>query len=206
MRIGILGGTFNPIHNAHLDIARAALDQLRLDRIIFIPARTPPHKRTDLTLAPPEHRLRMVELAVANIPGAEVSDIELQREGPSYTYDTVTALKERFGPETEFFFILGSDQVLELPTWRRVTDLVRICRFIPIERPGFPLAALDSLVGRLPDDVIHSLQTTRLKLPPSTTSATEIRRRLAAGEDVSALLPKPVIDYIGKHHLYRNPI
>ena len=203
MRIGILGGTFNPVHNTHLAIARAALAQFHLDRLLFIPAKTPPHKRSHLAIVPAEHRLAMVALAVASIPGAEASDLELNRPGPSYTIDTVAALKARFGPEAEIFFILGSDQALDLPTWHRAPDLVRACRFVTVERPGCPLSSLDSLAGRLPDDVILSLKTNTLNLAPSTISSTAIRRRLAVGEDVSAMVPATVLDYIRQHNLYQ---
>jgi nicotinate-nucleotide adenylyltransferase len=204
MRIGVIGGTFNPIHNTHLDIARATRDQFSLDRVIFVPARTPPHKLTDLTLVSPEHRLRMVQLAVALVPGAEVSNLEILRQGPSYTLDTLAALKQRFGPKVELFFILGTDQALELPSWYRAAELVRLCRLVCVERPRYPLKSLDKLAGLLPDDVLRSLRADVLVTPPSTTSATEIRRRIAAGEDAGDLLPQPVLQYIIEHGLYRG--
>ena len=203
MRIGILGGTFNPIHNTHLDIARAACDRFRLDLLLFIPAKTPPHKRADLDLAPAKDRLAMVALAIASIKSAEVSDLELNRPGPSFTFDTLVALRIRFGPEAEFFFILGSDQLLELPTWRRAAELVRLCRFVSVERPGHSLKSLDALAGKLPEDVLRSLRDDALEMPASTISATDIRRRLAAGEDVSSMVPESVLDYIRQHKLYQ---
>ena len=199
MRIGVLGGTFNPIHNTHLDLARAARDQFRLDRLIFVPAKTPPHKRNHESLVAPDHRLRMVELALASLPFAQVSDIELNRTGPSYTFDSLTALRQLVGPDAELFFILGSDQLLELPTWHRAPELVRLCRFLTVERPGFPLTSLAPLRARLPE-----LRTDPLDFTPSTVSSTDIRRKLLAGEDVSALVPASVLDYIRRHSLYSN--
>lgn len=203
MRIGILGGTFNPIHNTHLTIARSAREQLALDRVLFVPAKTPPHKLAQTTLAPPERRLRMVELAIAGIDGFEVSDVELRRHGPSYTVDTLTRLKQDLGPDTELFFIVGSDQVLELATWHRADKLVQLCQLVAVERPGFPLADLERLADRLPEALINSLRTHVLHLPTSDVSATDIRKRLAAGQDVTGLLPKPVLGYINEHGLYR---
>ena len=147
MRIGILGGTFNPIHNTHLEIARSAREQLQLERVIFIPARTPPHKQADATIVAAHHRVRMVELATTDFDAFEVSDIEIRREGPSYTVDTVAELKEQLGPEAEIFFLMGADQVLELPAWHRVEELVKLCRLVPVERPGYPLEDIEGLAG-----------------------------------------------------------
>ena len=203
MRIGILGGTFNPIHNTHLAIAQAARDQLNLDRVIFIPAKTPPHKPVERALAPAEHRLRMVELAVAHLDAFEVSDLELKREGPSYTVDTLNALRRDLGPGTEIFFIVGTDQVMELPTWHRAQDVTKLCRLVPVERPGFPLKDIDALAANFSEDVVESLRANVLRLTPSDVSATTIRQRLAQGEDVTAFLPPEVLTYIRKHDLYR---
>ncbi len=207
MRIGILGGTFNPIHNTHLEIARSAQEQLQLERVIFIPARTPPHKQADATLVAAHHRVRMVELAVADFDAFEdfeVSDIEISREGPSYTVDTVVELKEQLGPEAEIFFLMGTDQVLELSTWHQVERIAEMCHLVPVERPGFPLSDLERIADRLPENVMASLRTDVLKMKPSELSASNIREALASGRDVSGLIPKPVLRYIRQHHLYRK--
>lgn len=203
MRIGILGGTFNPIHNTHLEIARSAREQLRLDRVIFIPARTPPHKRADATIVAADHRVRMVELAVADIEDFEVSDVEIRREGPSYTVDTVAELKEQLGSEAEIFLIIGTDQVLELPTWRQVERIAEMCHLVPVERPWFPLSDLEKIADRLPENIIASLRANVLKTEPSELSASNIRKALASGEDVSGFIPATVLDYIRQHRLYR---
>lgn len=204
MRIGILGGTFNPIHRVHLDIARAALDQLKLDRVIFVPAAIPPHKRDKTDIVGPEHRLRMTELAVADLPGAEVSDIEIRRQGPSYTVDTLRAFKEAFGPESRLFFIMGADQVMELPTWHEVEAIARLCQIVPVARPGYDLENLQALRGRLSDQLVHSLGENVLSFQPRDVSSTEIRRRLRRGQTVSGELPPQVENYIRRHQLYRD--
>ena len=202
MRIGILGGTFNPVHNTHLTIARSAREQFTLDRVIFVPAKLPPHKLAETTLAPPEHRLRMVELAIDGIDGFEVSDVELEREGPSYTVDTVARLKQDLDPGAELFFIVGSDQVLELATWYRADKLVQLCQLVAVERPGFPMADLEGLAEGLPAPLVDSLRAHVLDISPSVVSATDIRSRLASGADVTHLVPASVLEHIRGHHLY----
>ena len=203
MRIGILGGTFNPIHRVHLEIARAAMKQFRLDRVLFVPAAMPPHKQGKCDIAQATHRLRMAELATAGTPEFEVCDIELRRRGPSYSVDTVRELKERFGPETEFFFIMGSDQVLELPTWRDVESLAGLCALVAVRRAGFELGKLEGVRGRLPEGVLAKLRGNVLDFAPREVSSTEVRRRVRAQESLDEIIPEAVERYIRENKLYQ---
>ena len=202
MREGILGGSFDPIHNAHLMVAREARRRLALDRVLFVPARVPPHKRAAAVSAP-EHRLAMVTLAIANEPGFEVSDAEIRREGPSYSIDTVTDELARLGAGAEIFFLVGADQALELDTWRRIDDLARICTLVPVARPGFRLDDLDGLSRTLPAALVARLKLSALDIPPMNVSSTRIRARIRDGRSIAELVPLAVADYIREHKLYR---
>ena len=203
MREGILGGSFDPIHNGHLYVAGECLRRLALDRVLLMPARVPPHKR-NVPLADARHRLEMVKLAVADTPKLEVSDAELNRTGPSYTVDTVSAELERLGEDAEVFFLMGADQALELDTWHNVRELARMCTLVPIARADFPLERLDGLKAKLPEEVVERLKSAALDIPPVAVSSTEVRRRVRRGEDVSELVPAAVERYIRLHGLYRD--
>ncbi len=149
-KLGILGGSFNPIHLGHLVLAETAREALGLDRVIFIPAKLPPHKRA-APLAAGADRLAMVRLAVAGNPAFSASDIELRRPGVSYTVDTVRALREKLGAGAQIYFLIGMDTVAELTAWREVARLARLCEFVPLSRPGHAnpnAAALERAVGR----------------------------------------------------------
>ena len=134
-KLGILGGSFNPIHLGHLVLAETAREALGLERVIFIPAKLPPHKRA-AALADGADRLAMVRLAVAGNPALAASDIELRRPGVSYSVDTVRALRQKLGAGTEIYFLIGMDTVAELTAWREVARLARLCKFVPLSRPG----------------------------------------------------------------------
>ena len=136
MRVGLLGGSFNPPHRGHVAIALAVRDAMELDEVLLIPASRPPHKPSNRDMASPQDRLTMAERAAADREGLGVSDIELRRQGPSYTIDTIAALKaER--PEATFFWIIGADTIGELPTWKRAEELVREVAFVAVNRPGY---------------------------------------------------------------------
>ncbi len=202
MREGILGGSFDPIHNAHLHVAREAMKRLSLDRVLFMPASRPPHKK-DRALTPGDARLAMVKLAIAGASGFDVSDAELRREGPSYTIDTVSVELSRLGQGWEIFFLVGADQALELDTWYRIGTLVTVCTLVPMTRPGFRLADLDRLSERLPLDVVRRIQASALEIPPMDVSSTEVRRRVKEGKSIDGLVPAAVADYIRERGLYR---
>ena len=223
LKVGLLGGSFNPIHNGHLAIAQHVQERLQLSRVLFIPTGDPPHKR-DGTLAPANVRLEMVRLAIADNPLFTVSDIELQRTGKSYSIDTIRALQQQYGPSTELFFIIGLDAFLDFPTWREPKELLRICHFVIVPRPGQSFRALAgmSLLPTLDPDGLTGLDTgalnrldiaipsasgvTCLAFPPYPTSASEIRRRVRNGLPLANMLPPLVESYILRHSLYQEDL
>ena len=203
MREGILGGSFDPIHNGHLHIAVECRRRLALDRVLFIPARVPPHKQ-DVTLTDAKHRLEMVRRAIVGDPTFAVSDVEIRRTGPSYTVDTVAAELERLGEGAEVFFLMGADQACELHTWHNVEKLARLCTLVPVPRTGSTLDNLDALRANLPDEVVTRMKAAALDVPPVDVSSTDVRRRVRDGEDVSDLVPPAVAAYIREQGLYRD--
>ena len=198
-RVGIMGGTFDPIHNAHLMIAEAVREAFGLDRVLFIPAAHPPHKRGH-KLAPAYHRLMMVQLAVSSNLWFHVSRQELERSGPSYSLLTLQELHAQYGEETEFYFITGSDTINELHTWYHTDELLQSCHFVGTTRPGVPAdtTELERRFGQLARDKIHELVVPRLEI-----SSTDIRQRLQMGRSIRYLVPQAVEDYIIKEGLYR---
>jgi nicotinate-nucleotide adenylyltransferase len=221
LKVGLLGGSFNPIHNGHLTIARHVHERMQLSQVLFIPTGDPPHKR-DGSLAQANVRLEMVRLAIAGNPLFTVSDIEMQRKGKSYSIDTIRALQDHYGPSTELFFIIGLDAFLDFPTWREPTELLRICHFVVVPRPGQSFQALAgmSLLPTLNPDGLTGLDTgalnrldiasppdpgvTCLAFPPCPTSASEIRRRVRNKLPVVNMLPPLVQSYILRHSLYQE--
>lgn len=197
MRIGLVGGSFNPIHRGHLAIARSARTSLGLDRVVLVPSARPPHK-LDTTLAPAEDRLAMARLAAQTEPAFEVSGIELDRTGPSYTIDTVRSFLEK-DPGAEVHFIIGADSVPELRTWRDARALLHLARFAVAARPGCDLAKdLDDLEREF------GVRLPVIPIEPDPISATEIRARVREGRAVDGLVPDAVRDYIAAKSLYRE--
>ena len=209
MSLGVLGGTFNPIHLAHLRVAEEVREALGLERVLFVPSADPPHKAAGLTAA--HHRLEMTQLATVSNPCFEVADVELRRSGPSYTVDTLRELAALHSGR-RLWFILGSDTFEELDSWHRPELLFDCASFAVVQRPGHggqPLAAL--LSPRLarnfrptPLGLEHESGQEVRSVPvlPLAISATDIRRRIARGASVRYLVPDPVIDYIEKNRLY----
>ena len=203
-RIGMLGGTFDPIHTGHLALARVALDQLGLERILFVPAGRPPHKRgRQITSA--ADRLAMVELAIAGEPRFAVSSIEIERPGPSYTADTAEALLAEPGhddPPIKLTVILSAESFADLPSWHEPAKLLRLARIAVAPRTGHPPPTPAWLAQRLPGftDRIDVLEGPHLDV-----SASDIRSRVAAGISIEGLVAPTVADYIEAHHLYREP-
>ncbi len=195
-RIGIMGGTFDPIHYGHLVTAEAARHRFGLERVIFVPSGRPPHK-LERRLTPPSERLLMTLLATVNNRNFIVSDCEVQSEQISYTYDTVRGFHQELGDEAELFFITGADAVLEIMQWRRIEELADFCQFIAATRPGYHLDSFH-LSPKLAQN-IHFME-----VPALAISSSDIRRRVAAGEPVKYLLPEPVEMYIAKHGLYKE--
>jgi nicotinate-nucleotide adenylyltransferase len=196
MRLGLMGGTFDPVHIGHLVIAEEARFEFALDRVVWLPAGDPPHK--DATVTPAEHRYAMVVLATAEHPSFEVSRFELEREGPSYTLNTILHFRET-EPEAELFFITGADAILEILTWHRHEEVVQSCEFIAVTRPGYDLSRL---TGVLPPEYMARIHT--IEAPGIDVSSTSVRRRVCADEPIRYLVPDAVHAYIAKQGLYRR--
>jgi len=202
MRLGIFGGTFNPIHLAHATVAREAFRQLSLDRLLLAPSAQPPHKVVD-RLAPGEHRLHMAELVAAGEPGWEVSDVEIRRGGRSYTIDTVRTVVAEHGLRDKPFFLIGGDMLQDLATWRDVGQLVDLCLFAVVARPHTSLQPPPSLIEAIGADGARDICGRRVNAALMHISSTAVRARVARGEPIDDLVPKAVADYIAEHGLYR---
>ena len=201
-RVGLLGGTFDPIHVGHLMMAEAVRSEYGLEKVIFIPAAVPPHK-LDRHIAPAEDRYQMALLATAANPDFEVSDIELKRPGPSYSIDTVRAFLEKYGEDTDFFFIIGADVIHDIGTWNRIEKLLEICEFVTAQRPGCEPDDKDirARFGELGEKHIHTLET-----PEFEISSTDIRDRLRKGHSIRYIVPPEVEAYIYQKGLYKDEL
>ncbi len=196
-KIGVLGGTFDPVHYGHLAIAEEARVRLELDTVLLVPARLQPLRQNQHTTTP-EHRAAMLERAIVDNAAFTLSRIEYERPGPSYTVDTMAALRERCPRGSELFFILGVDALAELPHWREPERLITMCRLVVFERPGcnFDPRNLFLQLPLLRDRTIF-LEGPRLEI-----SSTELRRRVRSGLPIRYLVPDPVAEYIRSHRLY----
>ena len=198
MDIGVMGGTFDPIHQGHVMVAEETKERLRLTEVLFVPSGQPWLKEGDPILAA-EHRLQMVRLAIAARPYFKLSTIEIDRAGPSYTVDTLAELRAKLSAGNELFFILGWDSLAQLPQWREPSRLITMCRLVAVPRPGYSLPDLDSLEAAIPG---LSRRLVLLDEPEADISATEIRNRVAQGLSIGHLVPEPVEEYIRQHKLY----
>jgi nicotinate-nucleotide adenylyltransferase len=195
MRIGLMGGTFDPVHYGHLVIAEVARVKFSLDRVIWLPAGDPPHKKA-YAVSGQEYRYAMVVLATASNEHFEVSRWEIERPTPSYSIETLEHFRE-IGPGDELFFITGADAILEILTWRRHEDVIRACQFIAVTRPGYDLGRLK---GQLPADYLERIHL--LTAPGVDISSTAIRKRVRSGEPIRYLVPEAVECYLRKARLY----
>ena len=188
-RIGILGGTFNPIHIGHLTIAEMVYEQLKLDKVIFVPANLPPHKSSK-NVAATKDRYHMIRLAVRGNPHFEVLDYEIKKGGKSYSIETVNYLRECYPKRTKFFFIIGSDLLPTLCTWKRIQDILKIVSFVSVNRPGFK-------------EKKSKIKVKSITLPGLQTSSSYVRQRITFGKTVKYLVPENVLKYIKQKKLYR---
>ena len=203
-RVVLFGGTFDPVHHGHLIVARAVAEHCGYARITLVPSASPPHK--DDAVAPSADRLAMLRLAVAAEGLFDVSDIELCREGPSYTVDTVAAFRQRLGDRAELHLLIGADMLADLPNWRRAAELVGLARIVVAVRPGGPGRMEDAacqLRRHFPSEVVEGLLASVLPTPLIDISSTAVRRRVAAGRSIRFLVPESVREYIERRGLYR---
>jgi nicotinate-nucleotide adenylyltransferase len=198
MKIGVLGGTFDPVHLGHLMIAEEVRASQGLSEVILVPAGQPLLKPAH-PIAPAEHRLQMLRLAVVDRPYLRVSAMEIERPGPSYTVDTIAEMQGRMGGANELFFILGWDSLAQLPEWREPLRIIGMCRLVAIPRPGYQCPSLEALEERIPG---ISQRVVLLEEPHIDISASDIRERAAKGLSLRQLVPEPVADYIRQHKLY----
>jgi nicotinate-nucleotide adenylyltransferase len=200
-RLGILGGTFNPPHLGHLLIAQEAYEQLGLDEVRFVPAAVPPHKEVPVDPGA-SARLAMVEAAIAGDDRFAADDLEIRRGGPSYTVDTLRALHATY-PGSELTFIVGGDMAASLPTWREPAEVVAAARLAVAEREGARRTDILERLATIPGAV---QRVDFFDLPRIDVSSSLVRRRVAAGQPITYLVPDPVAAYIAQHGLYRSPV
>jgi nicotinate-nucleotide adenylyltransferase len=200
-RIGILGGTFNPVHNGHLLIARQALKRCRLDRIIFIPVALPPHK-SSAALAPASSRMAMLRLALRGKKKFSLSGLEIARGGRSYTFRTVRDLRQRF-PRAELHLIIGADNLKEIASWKRIGELVRLARFIVVTRPGYSLRLIKGESAVWAGRIILPGAGNLLKLTIPVSSSS-VRDRARRGLGLGGFVPPAVARYIDRKGIYRS--
>ena len=198
MNIGVLGGTFDPVHIGHLVLAEEVRTRLNLTEILFVPAGQP-WLKVDSPISPAEHRVEMVRLAIADKPYFKLSTMEIERAGPTYTVDTIAELKAQLGIGDELFFILGWDNLAKLPQWRQPSRLITMCHLVAVPRPDYPLPDLKALEASIPG---LSQRVTLMDKPEIDISASAIRDRVAQGLSIRHLIPEPVERYIKEHKLY----
>jgi nicotinate-nucleotide adenylyltransferase len=201
-KLGILGGTFNPVHHGHLILAQDALEHFGLDRVLLIPCAQPPHKRPE-QLAPETHRVAMLRVAIGDDPRFEVSTLELERQGPSYTIETIKALHTEL-TDAKLHFIIGTDSLLELYQWYMIGQLLELCEFVTMLRPGFPVEHLTEERLNLPARWGGRLLANLFPGHAADISSTDIRQRVAAGRSIRYLVPAAVARYIATEGLYRE--
>ncbi len=204
-QVGVLGGTFDPIHMGHLIIAQEVVAALHLDMLYFLPAGDPPHKHDHL-ITPAQHRQRMVELAIAGNPSFAISLVDLERAGPSYTVDTLRLLREQWGPATSIAFVIGWDMLDDLLTWRDPAGVVgQADKLVAVHRPGYQLDPhyLLSLEAAVPG---IKQRLTPLEVPQIAISSSDLRQRVATHRPIRYQVPEAVDAYIQAHGLYREVV
>ncbi len=199
MKVGVLGGTFDPVHRGHIAMAEEAKASLGLDEMLLIPAGHPMSKTT-YRITPAQHRLEMLRLAAADKPHLKVSTMELERPGPTYTIDTLIELKKRYGDKADIYFILGWDSLSQLAEWHEPGRIIGMCHLVAVPRPGFPKPSLEELEKELPG---ISGKVIFMDKPQMDICASGIRDTVAGGKAIDTLVPGPVAKYIKKNQLYK---
>ena len=200
MRVGVLGGTFDPIHIGHLIAAEEVRCDLALDTVLFVPAGQPPHKSpTAVTAA--SHRVHMVELAIASNPSFQLSRVDLERPGRSYTVEMLRLLREQFGAAAEIYFIIGMDSLSELTSWRDPLGIISLCRLAVVNRSPYPQVELSTLEAELPG---ISDRVEMVRIPGIDIASSDLQARVARGHTVRYQVPEAVERYIFDNGLYRT--
>ena len=201
-RVGLMGGTFDPVHQGHLVTAEAVRNIFQLDKVVFVPSGQPPHK-TEKKITPKEKRLLMTELATVTNPFFAVSPVELNRAGYSYSADTVSFFRSHMDPDSELFFITGADAIMEILTWKRLDGLFAGCTLVAATRPGFQPKVMAEWLGKqLKPEYLEKVVT--VEVPAMAISSTDIRNRVAMGRSIKYLVPETVEQYIYKQGLYAD--
>ncbi|MDG4827633.1 nicotinate-nucleotide adenylyltransferase [Asanoa sp. WMMD1127] len=191
-RVGIMGGTFDPIHHGHLVAASEVADIFALDEVVFVPTGEP-WQKDSREVSPAEDRYLMTVIATASNPRFHVSRVDIDRQGPTYTVDTLRDIRSMYGPKTQLFFITGADALDRILSWKDTDQMFELAHFVAVTRPGFTLSD-----DHLPDDAVSMIE-----VPAMAISSTDCRSRVAAGKPVWYLVPDGVVQYIAKRHLYR---
>ncbi|MEA1958446.1 MAG: nicotinate-nucleotide adenylyltransferase [Chloroflexota bacterium] len=202
MKVGVIGGTFDPIHNGHIGIAKVARRELGLSRVLFVPANKPWLKGLR-DIAPGHHRIAMIDLAISLFPYFDVSYVDMEREGPSYTVDTLTDLSREFAVSAELYFIIGMDAMANLPQWKEPGRVIEMCRLVVARRPGSQALDIDEMERRLSG---ISRRVIIIDNDLFDINSTDIRKRVASGLRIDGLVPDAVARYIAEHGLYKKEV
>lgn len=197
----LFGGSFDPIHIGHVEVARASLEKLNAEKVVFIPAKRSPHKHDDPG-ASAQDRIEMVTLAIENEKVFRVSPCEVTRAEPSYTLDTLKLFRQEYPPETDICFLIGADTIIDLHRWYKVEELMNLCRLCTMYRGGLNRPDFSILKGVFPPERIAQLQNDIIETPLYDISSTEIRKRLAQGQSADKFLDPKVANYIRQNELY----
>lgn len=201
MRLGIFGGSFNPVHYGHLLLAECCREQCHLDEVWFVPAATPPHK-PHLPLADEQHRLIMLEKATQGNPAFRVNDLELRRSGISYTFETLQDLKQAY-PDVELFFLMGADSLKDLPQWREPATICQLAIPVVVRRPNAPPLDWSPLATLVSAERMSEIEQCTVEMPLTQFSSTDLRRRAARGQSLRYRTPDAVIEYMRQFQLYQ---
>ncbi|MDD5659790.1 MAG: nicotinate-nucleotide adenylyltransferase [Actinomycetota bacterium] len=203
LKIGIMGGTFNPVHHGHLVTAGEALNQFRLDKVIFVPSGDPPHKNSREEIIS-EHRYLMTVIATSSNKNFFISRIEIDRKGKSYTIDTIKELKKIYGQSANLYFITGADAILEILSWKKTHEIIQLCSFIAATRPGYDISKIQELKKKLFKKAKNDIEKIFvMEVPALAISSTDIRKRVKEKRPIDYLVPEGVSNYILKHGLYK---
>lgn len=202
MKIGILGGTFDPVHTGHVALSRAVISALSLDKFLFIPNARPPHKHAR-NITPYEHRTAMLKIAIEDCDGAQLCEIEANASSPNYTIDTLAILRKTYGPDAELVFFLGTDELKDLADWRSPRNILREATVVVVLRPGWDFSEIDRLEKLLGAEAVASLRENVFAMELPDISSTQIRRKAARTFDLGGDVHPGVAAYISGHSLYK---